>query len=146
MNLDKSLKCSCGLHPYVIIEVGNAYLIGLLLGSNEIKYVKCLVQGLAYQFSSIQWLSRVRLFGSPWTAAHQASLSITNSQSLLKLMAIESVMPSNHLILCRPLLLPPCLWKASNRVSFLWLICIMSVTVCIFYKSPLVFTKVLSLY
>ena len=56
--------------------------------------------------SSVQSLSRVRLFATPWTTAHQASLSITNSWSLLKLMAIESVMPSNHLILCRPLLLP----------------------------------------
>ena len=59
------------------------------------------------QFSSVQSLSRVWLFAAPWTAACQASLSITNSQSLLKLMSIESVMPSNHLILCRPLLLPP---------------------------------------
>ena len=57
--------------------------------------------------SSVQWLSRVWLFATPWTAACQASLSITDSQSLLKLMSIESVMPSNHLILCRPLLLPP---------------------------------------
>ena len=54
------------------------------------------------QFSSVTQLSRVRLFVTPWTAAHQASLSITNSQSLLKLMSIESVMPSNHLILCCP--------------------------------------------
>ena len=59
------------------------------------------------QFSSVQLLSHVRLFATPWTAAHQASLSITNSQSLLKLMSIELVMPSNHLILCHPLLLPP---------------------------------------
>ena len=57
-------------------------------------------------FSSVQLLSRIQLFVTPWTAAHQASLSITNSQSLLKLMSIESVMPSDHLILCRPLLLP----------------------------------------
>ena len=57
------------------------------------------------QFSWVQSLSRVRLFATPWTAALQASLSITKSQSLLKLMSIESVMPSNHLILCRPLLL-----------------------------------------
>ena len=56
---------------------------------------------------AVRSLSRVRLFATPWTAARQASLSITNSQSLLKLMSIESVMPSNHLILCRPLLLPP---------------------------------------
>ena len=55
-------------------------------------------------FSSVQSLSRIRLFAIPWTAAHQASLSITNSQSLLKLMSIESVMPSNHLIVCHPLL------------------------------------------
>ena len=57
-------------------------------------------------FSSAQLLSHVRLFATPWTEAPQASLSITNSWSLLKLMSIESVMPSNHLILYRPLLLP----------------------------------------
>ena len=57
--------------------------------------------------SSVQSLSCVRLFATPWTAAHQASLSFTNSQSLLKLMSIDLVMPSNHLILCHPLLLPP---------------------------------------
>ena len=59
------------------------------------------------QFSSVQLLSQVRLFATPWTAACQASLSITNSWSLLKPMSIESVMPSNHLILCHPLLLQP---------------------------------------
>ena len=59
------------------------------------------------QFSSVQLLSHVQLFATPWTAARQASLSITNSQSLPKLMSIELVMPSNHLILCRPLLLRP---------------------------------------
>ena len=58
-------------------------------------------------FSSVQWLSHVQLFATPWTAVCQASLSISNSQSLLKLMSIESVMPSNHLILCHPLLFPP---------------------------------------
>ena len=57
-------------------------------------------------FNSVQSLSHVRLFATPWTAACQASLSITNSQSLLKLMSIESVVPSNHLIFCHPLLLP----------------------------------------
>ena len=57
--------------------------------------------------SSIQLLSCVQLFVTPWTTARQASLSITNSQSLLKLMSVESVMPSNHLILCHPLLLLP---------------------------------------
>ena len=58
------------------------------------------------KFSSVQLLSRVRLFVPQWTAAHQASLSITNSWSLLKLRSIELVMPSNHFILCCPLLLP----------------------------------------
>ena len=57
--------------------------------------------------SSVQSLSRVWLFATPWTAARQASLSVTNSRSLLKLTSIESVMPSNHLILSHPLLLPP---------------------------------------
>ena len=56
--------------------------------------------------NSAQLLSRVQLFATPWTAARQSFLSITNSQSLLKLMSIESVMPSNHFILCRPLLMP----------------------------------------
>ena len=59
------------------------------------------------QFSTVQSLSHVRLFATPWIAARQASLSITNSQSLLKLMSIELVMPSSHLILCRSLLLLP---------------------------------------
>ena len=58
-----------------------------------------------YTLSSVQLLSRVQLFATPWTAAHQATLSITNSHSLLKLMSIESMMPSNHLILCHPFLL-----------------------------------------
>ena len=66
------------------------------------------------QFSSVQSLSRVQLFATPWTAAHQASLSTTSSWSLLKLISIESVMPSNHLILCCPLLLLPSIFPASG--------------------------------
>ena len=62
---------------------------------------------LYVQFSSVQSLSHVRLFATPWTAASQASLSITNSRSSLKLLSIESVMPPSHLILYHPLLLPP---------------------------------------
>ena len=62
---------------------------------------------LMYQFSSVQSLSRVRLFETPWIAARQASLSITNSRSSLRITSIELVMPSGHLILCRPLLLLP---------------------------------------
>ena len=61
---------------------------------------------ISYSVSSVQSLNRVRLFVTPWTATCQASLSITNSRSLLKFMSIESVMPSNHLILCHPFLLP----------------------------------------
>ena len=66
------------------------------------------------QFSSVQLLSCVRLFATPRTAARQASLSITNSRSSLKSMSIESVMPSNHLILCRPLLLLPSTFPQSG--------------------------------
>ena len=73
--------------------------------------------GLVSQFSSVQSLSSVRLFVTPWTAAHQASLSITNSQSLLKLMSIESVVPFNHLILCRPLFLPPSVFPSIRVFS-----------------------------
>ena len=62
---------------------------------------------ISIQFSSVQSLSRVRLFSTPWIAARQDSLSITNTWSSLRLMSIESVMPSSHLILCRPLLLLP---------------------------------------
>ena len=69
------------------------------------------------QFSSVQWLSHVQLFATPWTAACQASLSITNSQSLLKLMSIESVMPSNHLILCHPLQLLPSIFPSIRVFS-----------------------------
>ena len=68
-------------------------------------------------FSSIHLLSHVQLFATPWTAACQAFLSITNSQSLLKLMSIESAMPSNHLILCHPLLLPPSIFPSIRVFS-----------------------------
>ena len=69
------------------------------------------------QFNSVQSLSRVRPFATPWTTAHQASLSITSSQSLLKLMSVESVMPSNHLILCCPLLLLPSVFPSIRVFS-----------------------------
>ena len=71
------------------------------------------------KFSSVQSLSRVRLFATPWIAAHHASLSITNSRSSLRLTSIESMMPSSHLILCRPLLflpsIPPSVKVFSNE-------------------------------
>ena len=72
---------------------------------------------ILYHFSSDQLLSHVRLVATSWTAAHQASLSISNSRSLSKLMSIESMMPSNHLILCRPLLLPPSIFPSIRVFS-----------------------------
>ena len=91
------VTCSCQNHPCLSKK-----------GFGSFKY-----------FSSVQSLSCVWLFATPWIAAYQASLSITNSRSLLKLMSIESVMPSNHLILCRPLLLlptiPPSIRVFSNE-------------------------------
>ena len=71
---------------------------------------------MLHQFS-VQSLSRVWLFATPWTAAHRTSLSITNSQSSLKLMSIEAVMPSNHLILCRTLLLLPSIFPSIRVFS-----------------------------
>ena len=72
---------------------------------------------LKQTFSSVQSLSRVQLFATPWTAARQVSLSITSSGSLLKLMPIESVMPSNHLTLSHPLLLPPSVFPSIRVFS-----------------------------
>ena len=74
--------------------------------------------------SSVQSLIRVQLFVTPWTAARQASQSITNFQSLLKLMSIKSVMPSNHLILCHPLLLPPSIFPSIMVFSSESVLCI----------------------
>ena len=74
--------------------------------------------------SSVQSLSRVRLFVTPWTAARQASLSITNSRSFLKLMSIASVIPSNHLILCYPLLLLPSIFPNIRVFSHESVLCI----------------------
>ena len=70
-----------------------------------------------HQFSSVQLLSHVRLFATPWTSAHQASMSITNSRSLFKFTSIELVTPSNHLILCRPLLFLPSIFPSIRVFS-----------------------------
>ena len=88
-----------GAHTYTLTHTHEALKYNLLM------------------FSSVQSLSHVRLFVTPWTAARQTSLSITNSRSLLKLMSIESVMPSNHLILCCPLLLPPSIFPSIRVFS-----------------------------
>ena len=97
-----------------IITIWFIFIISL----NSILY---LMGHYHHQFSSVQSLSHVRLFVSPWITARQASLSITNSQSLLKLMPFESVMPSSHLIFCCPLLLlpaiPPSIRVFSNETT-----------------------------
>ena len=82
------------------------------------------LQWVIFQFSSVQLLSRVQLFATPWTAVCQASLSITKSWSLPKLMFIELVMPSNHLILCHPLLLPLLIFPSIRVFSKESVLCI----------------------
>ena len=84
----------------------------------------CVHNYVVWMFSSVQSLSRVLFFVTPWTAACQASLSTTNSQSLPKLMSIESVMPSNHLILCHPLLLLPSIFPSIRVFSNELALCI----------------------
>jgi len=105
-NLYSSRDESFQLLSFAIIKkIYNKYVYAFLIDS--------------VQFSSVQLLSHVRLFATPWIAAHQASLSITNSRSSLRLTSIESAMPSSHLILCRPLLLlppiPPSIRVFSNE-------------------------------
>ena len=80
-------------------------------------YVSIIYSSNCYVIVVVQSISHVQLFATPWTAAHQASLSITNSWSLLKLMSIELVMPSNHLIICHPLLLMPSVFPSIRVFS-----------------------------
>ena len=120
-------RCSASLGPSFFIckvEIIGSCLLGLPSKFSKRICEKRSVQHLALstkevvQFSSVtQSLIHVRLFATPWTAAHQASLSITNSRSLLQFMSIESVMPSNHLILCRPLLLLPSVFPSIRVFS-----------------------------
>ena len=100
---------SCGLlaqHPRTSEQCAGCSKLGC-------SWQLCLEEAV----QSVQLCSHVRLFVTPWTAARQASLSITNSQSLLKLRSIESVMPSNHLILCHPLLFPPSIFSSIRVFS-----------------------------
>ena len=92
---------------YVLLPFLNFDVYIFIKGTPHYDHENSLFNSIRVQFSSVQLLSCVWLFATPWTAARQASLSITNSQSLSKLMSIESVMPSNNLILCHPLLLLP---------------------------------------
>ena len=96
-----------------------------ILSSDKILNIfSFLIFNWIFQFSSVQSLSCVWLFVTPWTAARQASLSITNSRSLLKLMSIELVMPSNHLILCHPFLLLPSIFPSIRVFSNESVLCI----------------------
>ena len=126
-----SPKGSSGFRDLTQISCGSCIADGFFTTEPPRKPFKLLVascfclfsSGLGHTllFSSVQF-SRVQLFVTPWTTAHQAYLSITNSQSLLKLMSNESVMPSNHLILCRPLLLMPSIFpsiRVFSKVSVL---------------------------
>ena len=85
--------------------------------SRKMMWLSKITHNTLRKHSSVQSLSCIQLFATPWTAAHQASLSITNFQSLLKLLSIESVMPSNHLILCCPLLLLPSIFPSTRVFS-----------------------------
>ena len=94
------------------LELTVAQIMNSLLANSDFNWIKW-----GKWFSSVQLLSHVRLFATPWTSAHQASLSITNSQSPPKPMSIELMMPSNHLILCRPLLLLPSIFPSIRVFS-----------------------------
>ena len=107
------LKAICTLVLQVLKLCINRFLLYIMWSD----FFKCPVDRLRCSLSSVQSLSRVRLFANPWIAARQASLSITNSQSSLRLTSIESVMPSSHLILCRPLHLLPSIPPASESPS-----------------------------
>ena len=118
---------NCGLwllemcHSRFITFYKCATLVGMLIIREAVHGGSGFMENI-YQFSSVQSLSRVQLFGIPWTAACQASLSITNSWSPPKPMSIKSVMPSNHLILYCPLLLLPSIFPSisvfSNESAF----------------------------
>ena len=124
------LQCSCLENPRdrgawwaAVYGVAQSWtwLKRLSSSSSSSRYTMCLMVLDAVEINKVHFksLSRVWLFMTPWTVAHQTSLSITNSWSLLKLMSIELVMPFNHLILCQPLLFPPSIFP-SISVLFKW--------------------------
>ena len=107
------------LRPTLILQVTERRISFIQFYFQLLCYFEC-----PSLFSSVHLLSRVRLSATPWTAARQASLSITNSQSLLQPMSAELVMPSNHLILCRPLLLLPSIFPSIRVFSDESVLCI----------------------
>ena len=100
---------------YIYCKLRDFQLLKHLFG-----IMPCGLTRYSVQFSSVQSLSCVRLFATPWIAARQASLSITNSRSSRRLKSIKSVMPSSHLILCRPLLLLPPIPPSQHQGLFQW--------------------------
>ena len=116
------MKAWLGTHYYIYLFIDLLILIYWWLNIWVLpflprKMILSCIWFYIWSVSSVQWLSHVWLFATPWTAAHQASLSITNSRSLPKLMSIESVMPSNHLILCHSLLLLPSIFPSTRVFS-----------------------------
>ena len=107
------LQWSCLENP----RDGGAWWAAVYRVAQSRTQLKWLSSSSSSSISSVQSLSPVQVFEIPWTVAHQASLSITNSQSLPKLMSIESVMPSNHLILCHPHLLLPSIFPSIRVFS-----------------------------
>ena len=107
-----------------VFSISSCYNLGKLYISEDLSVSTTLSILLMYQFNSVQSLSPFRLFVTPWTAAHQTSLSITNSQSLLKLMSIESMMPPNQLILRCTLLLSPSIFPRIRVFSNESVLCI----------------------
>ena len=125
INLDSILKSRDITLP-TKVHLVKAMVYSVFLCGCESRTIK----KASVQFSSVQLLSRVRLFVTPWTAAYQACLSLTVSQSLLKLMSIESVMPFNHLILCLPLILLPSILPSIRVFSN-------ELTLCIFQGASI---------
>ena len=105
-----------GFFPFFSVSIYNRFSFVVMMRLINSCVCVCVCVCVYDYFCSVQSLSRVWLFATPWTA-RQASLSITNSWSLPKLLSIKSVMPSNHLILCRPLLLPPSIFPSIRVFS-----------------------------
>ena len=113
--------CSCCFFcPKWLLGISNCLFLpicqGHLMGTLFVKFF-CTFLPIGMELSSVQSHSHIRLFVTPWTAAHQVSLSLTNSRNLLRLISIESVMPSNHLILCHPLFVPPSIFPSIRVFS-----------------------------
>ena len=124
----KSFKSigSRGISTLIRLKESGVITTGFVFGlwHSKVYLISACQRNTINKISSFQSLSHVRLFETPWTEPCQASLSITLSQSLLKLMSIELVMPSNHLILCRPLLLLPSIFPSLSVFSNESLLCI----------------------